>query len=75
MYAAKALIQNKTGLHARPASIFVAEAGKYLSNIQIRRVGEENTANAKSIVMLMSLALEMGTEVEIIAEGEDEIEQ
>jgi phosphocarrier protein len=74
MYAAKVSIQNETGLHAKPASELVACAGRYACDIQIRRASEEKTVNAKSVIMLMSLALEMGTEVEIMAEGENETE-
>lgn len=68
-------IKNKTGLHARPASDFVQEAAKYQSNIIIRRTGEEDDeANAKSIIFLLSLGLCQGEEVEIIAKGPDEEE-
>jgi len=72
MYTRSALIQNETGLHARPASEFVACAGQYESAIHIRRKDEEDLADAKSIIMLLSLALEKGAEIEIRAEGEDE---
>lgn len=68
-------IKNKTGLHARPASEFVQQASKYQSNIIIRRISEEDDeANAKSIIFLLSLGLCQGEEVEIIAKGEDEEE-
>lgn len=65
-------IVNATGLHARPASDFVKAAGKFDSKIMIKRVGEEDEANAKSIVFLLSLGLAKGTEVEISANGPDE---
>ena len=71
MYSRKVTIQNRTGLHARPASDFIACASKFKSKITIKRVGEEDDANAKSIVMLLSLGLGQGTEVEITAKGED----
>ncbi|HIY08072.1 MAG TPA: HPr family phosphocarrier protein [Firmicutes bacterium] len=74
MYSRKVTIQNRTGLHARPASDFIACASKFKSKITIKRVGEEDDANAKSIVMLLSLGLGQGTEVEITAKGEDEVE-
>ena len=73
-YSRKVTIQNRTGLHARPASDFIACASKFKSKITIKRVGEEDDANAKSIVMLLSLGLGQGTEVEITAKGEDEVE-
>ena len=71
MYSRKVTVQNRTGLHARPASDFIACASKFKSRITIKRVGEEDDANAKSIVMLLSLGLGQGTEVEITAKGED----
>lgn len=63
-------IENKTGIHARPASLFVQTAAGYKSKIQLEAKGK--TVDAKSILMLMSLGLVKGTEVKIIADGEDE---
>ncbi|MCX7614459.1 MAG: HPr family phosphocarrier protein [Clostridiales bacterium] len=73
MYSKKTVIANNTGLHARPASDFIANATKFKSRIFIKRLDSGDEANAKSIIMLLSLALDKGTEVEIYAEGEDEI--
>ncbi len=64
------VIENKTGIHARPASLFVQTAAGYKSKIQLEAKGK--TVDAKSILMLMSLGLVQGTEVKIIADGEDE---
>ncbi len=64
------VIDNKTGIHARPASLFVQTAAGYKSKIQLEAKGK--TVDAKSILMLMSLGLVQGTEVKIIADGEDE---
>lgn len=74
MYSRRVTILNKTGLHARPASEFIGLAGKFKSKITIKRLDDEEEANAKSIVMLLSLGLGQGTEVEITAKGEDETE-
>lgn len=72
MYAKTITIKNRTGLHARPASEFVRCAGTFTSRITIGKTGSEDRANAKSIVMLLSLCLVQGTEVEISAKGDDE---
>lgn len=74
MYKRTTVIANPTGLHARPASDFIALAGKYTSRIIIKRINgdEDEEANAKSIVGLLSLGLCQGEEVEITAKGEDE---
>ena len=74
MYSKKVTIQNRTGLHARPASDFIDCASKFKSKIVIKKISDDEEANAKSIVMLLSLALGQGEEVEISAKGEDEVE-
>ena len=72
MVSKQVMIQNESGLHARPASEFVSAASRFAAHITIRAHGDSESANAKSIVMLLSLGLNKGTLVEITAEGEDE---
>lgn len=72
MVSERVTIINPTGLHARPASVFVKEANKFKSDIAI--VSGEKRINAKSIVKLMSTALKTGTAITIEADGEDERE-
>lgn len=74
MYKATTTVRNKTGLHMRPATEFIACAGKFQSDIKIGRADTSERSNAKSIVMLLKLALGKDTQVEIIAEGTDEQE-
>jgi phosphocarrier protein len=62
-------IQNKLGLHARPASLFVAEAGKYGSQIFVSKDGMR--VNGKSIVGILMLAAGEGSEITIEAVGDD----
>lgn len=62
-------INNKVGLHARPASIFVREASKFKSTIKVRNGGRE--ANAKSILNVLTLGADQGSVITISAEGED----
>jgi len=70
------LIQNRTGLHARPASEFVACAAKFKSSITIRNAidEEDDAVDAKSIMLLLSIGLGQGDEVVITAKGDDENE-
>ena len=63
-------IQNKHGLHARPAAQFVKIAGKFTSDIKVVKDGLE--VNGKSIMGIMMLAAEPGSEITIIIAGEDE---
>jgi catabolite repression HPr-like protein len=62
-------VKLKTGLHARPAALFVQEANKFSSEIFVEKA--EKKVNAKSIMGIMSLAISTGTEVYISAVGSD----
>ena len=66
----KITIQNKAGLHARPASMFVQCANNFKSEIYIKK--ETTRVNAKSIMGVMILAVKKGDEIEIEATGDDE---
>lgn len=63
------VIKNKSGLHARPASLFVQIANKYDCEISVRK-GKQKV-NGKSIMGIMMLAAEKGSKITIIAEGDD----
>jgi phosphotransferase system HPr (HPr) family protein len=68
----RVVIRNPSGLHARPAAAFVRAAGRYRSSITIRNVTADRPAvDAKSILGVLTLGVERGTEVEITAKGED----
>ena len=62
-------IVNALGLHARPAAEFVKTAGKYRSNVMVRKDALE--VNGKSIMGMMMLAAECGSSLHIRADGED----
>lgn len=68
----KVTIKNSTGLHARPASLFVKEASKYKSNLIIKK--GEKEADPKRIMGVLTLDAQYGDELEIIADGPDESE-
>jgi phosphocarrier protein len=63
-------IVNKNGLHARPAAEIVKTASKFSSDIIIVR--DELEVNGKSIMGVMMLAAECGSEVTLRATGPDE---
>lgn len=63
-------ITNETGLHARPASIFVSTASKFKSELMVKK--GEKKVNAKSILAVLSMGITKGTEITISAEGADE---
>jgi phosphoenolpyruvate-protein phosphotransferase len=64
------VINNPTGLHARPAKTFVNLAKQYKSNIRVQH--GEKIANAKSLISMLTLGAERGAQIRIIVEGEDE---
>jgi len=63
------IIQNKVGLHARPAALFVQEASKYKAQITARN--GDVVANAKSILNVLMLGANRGATIVVTAEGED----
>lgn len=63
-------VENKTGLHARPASMFIKEARNYTSDISI--IKDEQQVDAKNILGVLSLGITKGTTILLKAEGEDE---
>jgi phosphocarrier protein len=63
------IVQNKVGLHARPAAVFVQTAKQFNSDIKV--IANGKTANAKSILNILTLGVFQGTEITIQAEGED----
>lgn len=70
MIEKKVRIINKAGMHTRPASMLVKLASKFLSEFYIIKDGFQ--INGKSIIGVMSLAAEYGSEVILRFEGPDE---
>lgn len=65
-------VQNQVGLHARPATFFIQRANEFKSAIWVEK--EERRANAKSLLGVLSLGITGGTDIRIIADGQDEAE-
>jgi len=62
-------VNSPQGLHARPAYALVEMAGQFRADIEIIRNGEK--ADGKSILAILGLAAEQGTQLIIQASGED----
>lgn len=62
-------ILNPYGIHARPASEFVKVAGRFKANVEVGKDGM--WVNGKSIMGVMTLAAERGSDVTVRAEGPD----
>jgi phosphotransferase system HPr (HPr) family protein len=65
----KLIVKNKQGLHARPAALFVQVANKFDARITVKR-GEEEV-NGKSVMGILMLGAERGSQIVIEAEGDD----
>jgi phosphocarrier protein HPr len=63
---------NESGIHARPAALIVETCTKYKSMVWFMKDGMR--ANAKSIMNIMLLAAEYGAQIQVEADGPDEIE-
>ena len=72
MIERKLKIQNKLGLHARPAALLVETASNYDAEVYVIKNG--NTINAKSIMGVLMLAAEQGSELTFRARGNQEKE-
>ena len=66
------VVRDELGIHARPAGLLVKEAGKFQSEIKIKK--GEKEADAKRIFSVMSLAAKKDEEITVTANGEDEAE-
>ncbi len=63
-------VENKMGIHARPAAMIVRISNKYPStDVYVEKDGEQ--VNGKSIMSLMMLAAGRGSEIKFVADGDD----
>ena len=63
-------IQNRAGIHARPAALLVQATKDFKCNIYFDKGNDR--INAKSIMGVITLGAAYGTEIKITAEGDDE---
>jgi phosphocarrier protein len=65
-------IRNRLGLHARAAARFVHTASRFRSQVSAGRDGR--SMDGKSILGILLLGASHGTEIEVAADGPDEVE-
>ena len=63
-------VNNKVGLHARPATFFIQKANTYKSSIWVEK--EDRKVSAKSLLGVLSLGVAKGMTITLIADGQDE---
>ncbi|MCO8265458.1 HPr family phosphocarrier protein [Haloferax prahovense] len=69
--SATVVVEHETGLHARPASMFVQTASKFETDISVRKAGGETEVDAKSSIAVLSLGVGPDEEIVITADGSD----
>ena len=72
MTTTRLTVRNPSGLHARPAALFVRTVGAFRSRVTIANVtAGKGPVDAKSILSVLTLGVGHGTEIEVAAEGDD----
>lgn len=66
------VVKARLGLHARAAAKLVRVASGFNSSVLLRRVEGGTSADAKSILSVLTLAASRGTKLQITADGNDE---
>lgn len=70
MYVKEVTVENQVGLHARPATFFIQKANEFKASVWVEK--EDRRVNAKSLLGVLSLGIVGGTDIRIIADGDDE---
>ncbi|MDR0708590.1 MAG: HPr family phosphocarrier protein [Spirochaetaceae bacterium] len=63
-------VKNRAGIHARPSALLVHTIKDFNCSVYLEKDGDR--INAKSIMGVLTLAATYGTELKLIADGEDE---
>jgi phosphotransferase system HPr (HPr) family protein len=66
-------VRNPSGLHARPAALFVKTAGGFTANVRVTNLtrNAEKTAAARSLLGVLGLGISSGHQIRISADGDD----
>lgn len=70
MISKQVVVNNGTGLHARPATLLVKKASSFKSDVSIEFNGKK--ANVKSLIGVLSLGVTKGANITVTASGDDE---
>ena len=70
MVSKEVIVNNGTGLHARPATLLVKKASSFKSDVSIEFNGKN--ANVKSLIGVLSLGVTKGANITVTASGDDE---
>ncbi len=70
----RVLVRNRLGLHARPATAFAQTASRFRCSVRVRRAGEAEWIDGKSVMQMLLLAATAGTSLEVECNGADAAE-
>jgi phosphocarrier protein FPr len=66
-------IVNRSGLHARPANLFMESAARFTARITVENLDRvSRPVDAKSILMLLTAGVQCGNRIRLTADGADE---
>ncbi len=73
MSEAKFVVSHPSGLHARPASMFVKTCNSFPCEIKVKNVTtNSNVVNAKSVLAVLTLGVDAGHEILVTLTGDRE---
>ncbi|MBQ3592882.1 MAG: HPr family phosphocarrier protein [Clostridia bacterium] len=70
MFKKTVTVTNQVGLFAKPATYFIRKANEFKSSIRIEK--DNHNVNAKSLLSVLSLSIQHGDDMVLVAEGVDE---
>lgn len=70
MITKECIVNNETGIHARPATTIAKKVAPFTANITLEAKGK--TANAKSLIGILSLGVVKGDVVKVTVDGDNE---
>ncbi len=73
MRSVELVVRNPSGLHARPAALFTKTAGGFASKVTVENLDRgKGPADAKSMLMLLTVGVSRDQRIRLTAEGPDE---
>src|SRR3989304_1726140 len=75
MQSRELILRNPSGLHARPAALFVEVASRFGARITVENLDRgSRTGRAQSVLLLLTAGVQRGHRIRIAADGPDEVE-
>ena len=72
MTSVRLVVRNPSGLHARPAALFVRTCGQFGAKVTVSNPATgKGPVDANSILSVLTLGVSTGNEIEVSADGDD----